>query len=123
VWSSFECCLPENFVDRDIVSHDKSCGIKFTRYIVNKVWKVLQDGPFFGRILLWGEESRISNHSIKVREAVHIRKRPYCNQNVTVSLDHPKSCFRVSVIWSMEQVTFMERRPVSRARGALRTRR
>jgi hypothetical protein len=41
--------------------------------------------------LLWGEESRISNHSIKVGEAVHVHERPDFNQNITVSLDRPKN--------------------------------
>jgi hypothetical protein len=91
VWPNFECCLPENFIDRDIASHNKRRGIKFARYSLSKVWKVWKDGPFFGSIFLWGDESRINNHSIKVGEAVHIRKPPNCNRNVTVSLDHPKN--------------------------------
>jgi hypothetical protein len=45
---------------------------------------------FLWTYFLWGEESRISNHSIKVGEAVNIRKFPNCDRNVIVSLDHPK---------------------------------
>jgi hypothetical protein len=47
--------------------------------------------PSLDGFFLWGEESRISNRSIKVGGVVHIRERPNYNRNVTKLLDHPKN--------------------------------